>query len=123
MMYTWRKLDYYLNPDVIPMMDDYIMVPESLNIKERLPELLPYLDMIVDGQFLQEEKLYQEDKGDGLLSSIGSGNQRVWDIQFYNKTGKYRCYAMRDLREIKINDLNNSLIMYLKEGVITNASN
>ena len=123
MMYTWRKLSYYLDPYVVPIIDDYLMVPESLDIKMKLPELLPYLDIIVDGQFIQEEKLYQENKGDGLLSSIGSGNQRVWDIQYYNKTGKYRCYAMRDLLELKVNELNNTLIMYLKEGVKPCASN
>jgi hypothetical protein len=79
--------------------------------------------MIVDGQFIQEERLYQEYKGDGLLSSIGSGNQCIWDITYYNKTGNYRYYAMRDLQKIKINELNNTLIMYLKEGVNVCASN
>ena len=79
--------------------------------------MLPYIDMIVDGQFIQEEKLYQEYKGDGLLSSIGSGNQYIWDITYYNKTGKYRYYAMRDLQKIKVSELNNALVMYLKEGV------
>jgi hypothetical protein len=79
--------------------------------------------MIVDGQFIEEEKLYQEHKGDGLLSSIGSGNQYVWDIAFYNKTGHYRYYAMRDLQEIKISEINDALIMYLKEGVNVCANN
>lgn len=122
MMYTWRKLRYYLNTSK-DLTADLFMAPESNNIRNKLPELLPYLDMIVDGQFIEEEKLYQEYKGDGLLSSIGSGNQYIWDIAYYNRTGHYRYYAMRDLQEIKINELNNSLLMFLKEGVNVCASN
>ena len=122
MMYTWRKLKHYLNTSK-ELTIDLTMAPDSLNIRKKLPELLPYLDMIVDGQFIQEEKLYQEDKGDGLLSSIGSGNQFVWDIAFYNKTGMYRYYAMRDLKELKVSELDNALIMYLKEGVEIRANN
>ncbi len=122
MMYTWRKLKYYLN-NAKDLTEDLNMAPESLNIRQKLPELLPYLDMIVDGQFIQEEKLYQEHKGDGLLSSIGSGNQYIWDINYYNKTGNYRYYAMRDLKGLKVSELDNALIMYLKEGVNVCGSN
>ena len=121
MMYTWRKLKYYLNDR--DLLEDLTMAPQSLHIKQRLPELLPYLDIIVDGQYIQEERLYQEDKGDGLLSSIGSGNQFVWDINYYNRTGNYRYYAMRDLQAIKLSERNNALIMYLKEGVKPCGSN
>ena len=116
MMYTWRKLRYYLD-HTKDITEDLMMAPMSDDIRNKLPQLLPYLDMIVDGQFIQEEKLYQEYKGDGLLSSIGSGNQYIWDINYYNKYGLYRYYAMRDLREIKVSELDHSLIMYLKEGV------
>ena len=110
------RLRYYLDNSK-DLSEDLNMAPFSNYIRNKMPELLPYIDMIVDGQFIQEEKLYQEHKGDGLLSSIGSGNQYIWDINYYNKYGLYRYYAMRDLREIKVSEIDHSLIMYLKEGV------
>ena len=112
MIYTWRKLSYYLeNKDIT---EDLTMAPFSNYIRQRLPELLPYVDMIVDGQYDEKERLYDSSKGDGLLSSIGSGNQRIWDIKFYNETGKYRAYYMRDIQKLKLE--NEHLIFYLKEG-------
>ena len=112
MMYTWRKLSYYLqNKDIT---EDLTMAPFSNYIKQRLPELLQYIDMIVDGQYIQEERLYDSDKADGLLSSIGSGNQKVWDINYYNKTGEFRSYFMRDISKLIVD--KEHLIFYLKEG-------
>ena len=64
--------------------------------------------MIVDGEFKIEEKLYQEDAADGLLSSIGSGNQIIWDIN------KLTGYAMRDLNSISL-DENNFVVFNVKE--------
>ena len=63
--------------------------------------------MVVDGPFMQEYRLYKEDEGDGFLSSIGSGNQRIWDIQFFNKHHQLRGYAMKDLIGIDLGLYNN----------------
>lgn len=112
MMYTWRKLSYYLEEKDITQ--DLTIAPFSNYIRQRLPELLPYIDMIVDGQYDEKERLYDSSKEDGLLSSIGSGNQKIWDINFYNKTGKYRAYYMRDIQQLKMD--KEHLIFYLKEG-------
>jgi organic radical activating enzyme len=113
MMYTWRKLKYYLDTTK-DLTEDLNIAPFSSYIRQRLPELLPYLDIVVDGEYIASERLYQGNKADGLLSSIGSGNQGIWDIQYYNKTGRHRAYFMRDIDKIKINEFNNGLIYYLK---------
>jgi len=54
------------------------------------------------------ERLYDDSKEDGLLSSVGSGNQIIWDIK--SKEG----YAMRDLDAIALDD-NDRLIYFLKD--------
>jgi organic radical activating enzyme len=122
MMYTWRMLRFYLKESK-DITEDLIMAPNSNKVKERLPQLLPYLDIIVDGQYKQEERLYQDNCADGFLSSIGSGNQYVWDIKHYNKFGTYRYYAMKDIKALKVSEIDDSLIIYLKEGVNACAGN
>lgn len=94
MMYTWRELNIEFRTEG--------------EFRVKLLELFKYVDMIVDGQFKIEQKLYQEDAGDGLLSSIGSGNQIVWD------TRQFIGYAMEDLNSIRL-DKNNRLIFDVKE--------
>lgn len=94
MMYTWREL--------------IIEFKTPGEFRKKLLELFKYVDMIVDGQFRIEKKLYQEDAGDGLLSSIGSGNQIVWD------TRQFIGYAMEDLNSIRL-DENNRIIFDVKE--------
>ena len=71
-------------------------------------ELYKYIDMIVDGQFQIEKRLYQEDAADGLLSSIGSGNQIIWD------TRQLIGYAIEDLNSIHL-DENNRVVFDVKE--------
>ena len=46
MMYTWRKLRYYLD-HTKDITEDLMMAPMSDDIRNKLPQLLPYLDMIV----------------------------------------------------------------------------
>lgn len=94
MMYTWRELSIEFRAEG--------------EFRKKLLELFKYVDMIVDGQFKIEQKLYQEDAGDGLLSSIGSGNQIIWD------TRQFIGYAMEDLNSIRL-DENNRLIFDVKE--------
>ena len=94
MMYTWREL--------------IVEFRTPGEFRDKLLELFKYIDMIVDGQFKIEKKLYQEDAGDGLLSSIGSGNQIVWD------TRQFIGYAMEDLNAISL-DENKRIIFDVKE--------
>ena len=87
LMYTWRDLEKESN--------SYSMT-----------ELLKYVDIVIDGEYIQEERLYQENIDDGFFSSIGSGNQRIWDIQ--NKKYEY----MRDLKGLKLDDNNKLIYIY-----------
>jgi organic radical activating enzyme len=97
MMYTWKDLDHDL-----------------MNTLQGR-ELLDYLDMVVDGEFKQDECLYQENLGDGMLSSIGSGNQRIWDVKNRNEHGWYVRYPMKDLVGLYIKPDTNDLIYITKE--------
>lgn len=97
MMYTWKDLRDDLMGD--------------LNSRE----LLDYLDIVVDGEFKQEERLYQEDLGDGMLSSIGSGNQIVWDVKHRNEHGFYIHYPMRALAGLYIKPDTNDLVYITKK--------
>lgn len=108
MIYTYRELLHEL----------YIS-NKKYTVPNRIPTtkwfaLLENIDMIVDGPFMQEYKLYKEDEGDGFLSSIGSGNQRIWDIQYFNKHHQLRGYAMKDLISIDLG-LRDNLIYYVKQ--------
>ena len=90
MVYTWREL---------------------LNIKndDKIKTLLSNIDMLVDGEFINSKKVYDESKSDGLLSSVGSENQIIWDIK--NKIG----YCLGDIRSISIDD-NDDIIFSLRPG-------
>lgn len=93
MMYTWRDLQATLsNP---------LRSYEVTKLINNFKTLLNYVDIIVDGEYKQEERLWNGDKGDGLFSSVGSGNQIIWDIK--NKRG----FAMRDIVEINLTSNNN----------------
>lgn len=101
MIYTWRSLKAMLNND-----SQGIHI-ENLDIKTK--ELLKYIDIVVDGEFKQEERLWDGQKGDGLISSVGSGNQIIWDIK--NSIG----YEMKSLNGIFIDKNTNNLIYDIKK--------
>lgn len=109
LMYTWRDLlkarKGYIGKD---MSDNNNKYPIDTN---KVLELLKYLDIVVDGEFNPEEKLYCDDCTDGFYGSIGSGNQKIWDV--HNMDYRY----MRDIRGITLGD-NNNLIFLEKEKEI-----
>lgn len=88
MIYTWKDLNNNIND---------------------FQELLDYVDIMIDGEYKQEERLWDGSKEDGLLSSVGSGNQTVWNIK--KKIG----YRMRDLKALSLT-ANNELIYTLKDS-------
>ena len=109
MIYTYREL-----------LKEFKISNKEYNVPYRIDTtkwiaLLETIDMIVDGPFVQELKLYKEDYNDGFLSSIGSGNQRIWDISYFRKYKKLRGYAMKDLSDIDLG-FDNGLIYYVKLG-------
>ena len=114
MIYTWRELNYELSEHTLPKAMDY---PLDKIDKQKWYDLFEVVDIIVDGQFIAEQRLYQEDAQDGFLSSIGSGNQKIWDIKSYRTTHELRGYFMKDLSALRVGKLRNDLVFYLKREV------
>ena len=118
MMHTWRDLKHELDLIFNHHMTAYYGISsiEKLDFAEKMWELIRHLDIIVDGEYKQEERLYQQELGDGMLSSIGSGNQRVWDIKAMNERAiAISRYAMRDLAGLYIKPDTNDLVYITKE--------
>ena len=115
MIYTWRELNYELSEHTLPRALDY---PLDKIPKDKWYDLFNYVDIIVDGQFMMEHKLYQEDAKDGFLSSIGSGNQKIWDIKYYREHHTMRGFYMEELVSLRVGKIKNDLIFYVKKGVI-----
>lgn len=67
----WAYTGYFLDKDLIPGGRLYIEVTE---------ELLSYVDVLVDGPFIEEKKSLS-------LKFKGSANQRVIDMNAYRKDG------------------------------------
>lgn len=101
-MYTWRDLDYVLNNKETAF-NNNIKHPID---KDKILELVKYVDIVVDGEFDATERLYKNNSSDGFYGSIGSGNQKVWD------THAMTYESMRDITGLKL-DENNELV-YLK---------
>jgi hypothetical protein len=92
----------------------------------KLIKLLRHIDMLVDGEFKLEERVYNEDAGDGTFNSVGSGNQIIWDVKRYrevlwpqsvNVIPYVTGYAMKDVTHLKLDD-NDDLIYILKEDAV-----
>lgn len=99
MMYTWKDVNYAFGNYALYYSKDNDFYID----KHKVNELFQYLDMVVDGPFDVNEVLYDISVGDGFLNSIGSGNQRIWDLN--TKQYKY----MRDLKGLTL-DKDNNLI-------------
>lgn len=118
MMYTWRDLKHELDLIFNHHVTAYYGTSsiEKLDFAEKMWELTHHLDIIVDGEYKQEERLYQQELGDGMLSSIGSGNQRIWDIKAMNDGDiAISRYAMRDLAGLYIKPDTNDLVYITKK--------
>lgn len=70
----WAYTGYLLDEDLIPGGKNYTDVTE---------ELLSYVDVLVDGPFVEEKKSLK-------LKFKGSANQRVIDMAFFRKQGIVR---------------------------------
>lgn len=75
-VYTWRQLKEVLNNNEENISHD--------NLKNNMLELLNYIDILIDGQYINSLRIYNEQLGDGTFNSIGSSNQIVWDIKNKN---------------------------------------
>ena len=70
---------------------------------------------MIDGEFDATQKLYEYDTPDGFYGSIGSGNQKIWDIPNMN----YR--YMKDIKGLKLDNKNN--LVYLEKGETDESNN
>lgn len=113
MVYTHYKLQKLLKNRVLVYgsKKSKIEFLKQHNIRYDVLRLLTHIDILVDGEFKIKEKLWDGNKKDGLLSSVGSGNQIIWDIN--NKFG----YAMKDLNSLSL-DENNILKFGLKDDAV-----
>lgn len=75
-------------------------------LRNKLRTLIDCVDIIIDGEYRQEERLWDESKEDGLLSSVGSGNQIVWNTKY-----RYGFY-MRDIKAIWLDQKNKNNLCY-----------
>jgi anaerobic ribonucleoside-triphosphate reductase activating protein len=102
MVYTWKDLHSVLH--------------NHTGERNEFLRLLQNIDMLVDGIFDPKERLYQMNHGDGFLSSIGSGNQTIWDVRDYQKDGHdLMGYKMRDLQGMYLK-MNNDLVYITTEA-------
>ena len=95
MIYTWRNLKRLLKLNAISDNSfDEISV-----FRRKVIELLNYVDIVVDGEYKEELRMWDGTQADGFISSIGSGNQIIWDIR--DRIG----YAMKDIRALYLREI------------------
>ena len=54
------------------------------NLDNKVLKLLDNVDILVDGPYVEKLNIYDLSKDDGLHNSVGSSNQIVWDVKYYN---------------------------------------
>lgn len=110
LMYTWRNLREELIAKPLTFFLYGVTNPKDFNrgLKKNLEEIMKYLDIIVDGEFILEEKLWNPKDKNVARNFIGSGNQIIWDIP-------YKCgYALRDIKSVNLidNDDGKDMLYY-----------
>lgn len=106
LMYTWKSLKEIINHPYIsyeltqsnPLIKNTAVyyVLESTYFSSKFREILKYLDIVIDGEFIQEEKLWDINSPNTAQNFIGSGNQILWDIK--NNKG----YALKDINNVSL---------------------
>lgn len=106
MVYTWRKLINALNND-----DEGISIGEG-SVADKFNLLLNNIDILVDGQYDMNQRIYNTEINDGLLNSVGSANQIIWNIK------ERHGYSIKDILQLKVNE-NKKLIYLLKDNCMS----
>jgi len=105
MVYTWKDLRY--------------MMLNRTGERQFFIDLLDTVDMLVDGIYDPHQRLYRPKAQDGFFSSIGSGNQTIWDAHTLKRDKtSVKGYKMRDVTAMKLDDDNG--LIYLKEPQASN---
>lgn len=120
-VYTWRDIDIIVEGVPIYNIGTAYrrgLSEEIYNLtrevgRNRLRELMDTIDIIIDGEYKEEERMWDGSKEDGLLSSIGSGNQRV--IELVKEDGHLKAIGpyMRNIKSLKLG-YDNKLEIVLK---------
>lgn len=97
MVYTHLELMKYIGKGLV---FNSALTPESI-FRDKLRRLAQIVDIIVDGEYKQDERLWDGEKEDGLLSSVGSGNQIIWN------TKKKHGFAMKDIDSMFLTNSND----------------
>ena len=95
-VYTWRSIDKILNKDfqnVIPKKSAESFFAD-FNI------LLKYIDVLIDEEYIDTLRLYNEEAKDGLTSSIGSANQNLCIIK---NSELFQKHNMKSIKKIYFN--------------------
>ena len=64
----------------------YCLDSFSLKMKQ---DLLSRIDLLIDGDYQQAERIWDDDAMDGVRNFIGSGNQRIWTKEGHQLCGIY----------------------------------
>ena len=99
-VYTWRSIDKILNNDF----QNIVPLKSAENFFADFKILLKYIDVIIDGEYVDNLRIYNENSNDGLTSSIGSSNQNICIIK---NNILYKKYNMKNIKRIYY--INNEL--------------
>lgn len=108
LVYTWRSINELFSKDdfILNLYEEKHI--EGKTMKSNMIKLFRYIDILIDGEFIEELKFYNEDCHDGFLNSIGSSNQTLWHI----KDKKIYGYKSKYIKNIKLYKNNELVIRY-----------
>lgn len=81
--------------------------------------LLNSIDILIDGEYREEERIYDDKAGDGLHNAVGSANQIIWDLRpstDKEKANIIEGYKAGDLAGIYVKP-NDDLVYILKKDI------
>lgn len=113
-MYTWRSLKDILNSPFLYYNEkdkEWKEKDEPLAFNGAFRQLLKYVDIIVDGEYIQEETMLNFNSINTAQNFIGSGNQIVWNINDFIVG-----YALKDINDLSLKE--NKLKYSIKEKAV-----
>lgn len=88
------------------------------DIKKKAMKLLENIDILIDGLYIQEERIYDDNARDGFHDAIGSGNQVIWDLHGWNVTGYDFVFGFqaRDLNGFLVTNQSSTVFLTKKSS-------
>lgn len=113
LVYTWRELlGFFNNKNNINNSLLLKYYNNKLINKDKICELIQFVDIIIDGEFIESEKIWNGVNNSSTSSFIGSGNQIVWNLEDKKHIYGYKCSNIEFLYLTS----DNKLIYDLKNG-------